>query len=117
MELAIEVRRLVSKLPTRERAAIVEQLLRAVTSIATNIAEGAGRIDRGDYRRFISIARGSLSETMTLLELAVRMTYVTEVEAARAMSLGTEVGNMLTALGKALTIQKIRGRRTRGTKA
>ena len=102
MELAVEVRRLAERLPASERHAMQEQLRRSVTSIAANIAEGYGRVDRGDFRRFISIARGSLMETATFVELAVRMGYVSSTETARATSLITEVGNMLTALGKSL---------------
>ena len=102
MELSVEVRRLAERLPPSERHAIGEQLRRSVTSIAANIAEGYGRVDRGDFRRFISIARGSLMETATFVELAVRMSYVTSANASRATSLMTEVGNMLTSLSKAL---------------
>ena len=106
MELSVEVRKLAAKLPASERDAIQGQLRRSVTSIATNIAEGAGRIDRGDYRRFISIARGSLMETESPLELATRMAYLSREESARATRLSLEVGNMLTALRKALAIRK-----------
>ena len=111
MELSVEARRIADRLPMRERHAMQEQLRRSVTSIAANIAEGYGRVDRGDFRRFISIARGSLMETATFIDLAVRMTYVTSAEAARANSLIVEVGNMLTALSKALQGRRAPARR------
>jgi len=47
---------------------MIEQLEAAVTSIPVNIAEGKGRDSKKEYVHF-SIARGSLYETLTLLEI------------------------------------------------
>ena len=50
----------------------VDQLNRAVLSIATNLAEGNGRFTRPDRRNFFTIARGSTQERVPLLEIARR---------------------------------------------
>lgn len=49
-----------------------DQLNRAVTSIALNIAEGNGRYHKNDRNNFFYIARGSVHECVPLIELACR---------------------------------------------
>lgn len=77
MDLCEKVYGLVRKLPTEERFALGDQLRRAVVSIPSNIAEGNGRGTSKDYAHFLSMARGSLFEVRTQLELAVRLGYFT----------------------------------------
>ena len=47
-----------------------DQLLRASSSVALNLAEGSGRATRGDQARFFHIALGSLRECQAVLDLA-----------------------------------------------
>jgi four helix bundle protein len=51
-----------------------------VISIPSNIAEGNGRGSKNDYSHFLSIARGSLYETMTQLEIAASLGYISETD-------------------------------------
>jgi len=53
----------------RLRGAVRDQLERAALSIATNLAEGSGKIGEKDRRRFFQIAMGSLRETQALLDI------------------------------------------------
>ena len=48
---------------------LIEQLEAAVTSIPMNIAEGKGRESKKEFVHFLHISRGSLYETLTLLEI------------------------------------------------
>ena len=80
MGLCETVYALVRKFPQEERHALGDQLRRAVVSIPSNIAEGNGRESRSEYARFLSIARGSLFEVQTQLELASRFGYINKSE-------------------------------------
>ena len=88
----------VKRLPAEERYALGDQIRRAVVSIPSNIAEGAGRVSNRDYGHFLSIARGSLYETINQLEIAQDLGYATLTEEIE--ELAAEVGRMLTALMK-----------------
>jgi four helix bundle protein len=68
MELATEIYKICAQLPVSERFGLTDQLRRAAVSVPANIAEGYGR-GAGDYRRFVQIARGSLMEIETEIEL------------------------------------------------
>jgi len=56
--------------PPDEKFGLVVQMRRAAVSVAANIAEGFGRGARQDYIRFIQIARGSLFELQSHVEVA-----------------------------------------------
>jgi four helix bundle protein len=98
MALVVEIYRLTRKLPTREQFGIVSQLQRAAISIPANVAEGHSRGSRGDYRRHVSVARGSLAEMETHLELTWRLGLLPQGGCAPAESLANEVGRMLSTL-------------------
>ena len=76
MTLCENVYALLRQFPPEERYALCDQLRRAVVSIPSNIAEGNGRDSKAEYARFLSIARGSVFEVRTQLELASRFGYI-----------------------------------------
>lgn len=98
MDLAEEIYRLTKSFPPSERFGLISQLRRSASAIPANVAEGHERGSRGDFRRAVSFARGSLAEMESHLELAIRTGCVTIQATRQAQALSTEVGKMLSAL-------------------
>lgn len=76
MQLAERVYALQKRLPKEEVYGLGDQIRRAVVSVPSNIAEGFGRDSTADFVHFLYIARGSLYEVRTQLELARRLEYL-----------------------------------------
>lgn len=55
------------KFPESEKYGLVSQMRRAAVSIPSNIAEGASRSSRIEFRRYLEIALGSAYELETQL--------------------------------------------------
>ena len=96
--LVEEVYRITATFDPDERFVLVPQMRRAAVSVPSNIAEGYGRRDRGDYRRHVSFANGSLKELETQLIIAGRLKLVTRISATKAWGLLQDVGKMLNRL-------------------
>jgi four helix bundle protein len=101
MSLAKEVYLLQKRLPKEETYGLGDQIRRAVVSVPSNIAEGFGRGSDSEFKRFLAIARGSLFEVKTQLQLAesISMLNVT----SETWSLLDEVGKLINGLVKSLT--------------
>jgi len=97
MELTAAVYRLTSAFPPGESFGLTSQLRRSAISIPSNIAEGHGRMNARELKRFLLIARGSGSELQTQLELAATLRFGDPQALKSAQSLALEVENMLFA--------------------
>jgi four helix bundle protein len=87
-----------SAFPQDERFGLTSQIQRAAVSVAANIAEGNGRVHRGDYVHHLSISRGSLCEVETYIVVAARLNIATREQLKPVWSLTQQVGQMLTKL-------------------
>jgi four helix bundle protein len=86
----------------RRHYRLLEQIEAACTSIAMNIAEGKGRFSKKEFVQFLYIARGSLYETMTLLEIFRRKGWISNEEYSRLAREGKEIVSMIMGLIKAI---------------
>jgi four helix bundle protein len=77
---------------------LVSQLRRASVSVASNIAEGRGRLNPAEFRQFLGIALGSTFEVQTQLVVARRLNLGNEKAIDEATALGNQVSKMLTSL-------------------
>ena len=102
MHLVTITYKLISKLPVDEKFGLISQIKRSAISIPSNIAEGYGRNYRKDYSRFLQIARGSLFENQTQLEIAVNLDFIKEEDLEEIKELSIEVEKMLNSLIKKL---------------
>ena len=98
MELVAAVYTLTREFPKEEVFGLSSQLRRAAVSIPSNIAEGKGRLGRGEYRQFLGVARGSNFEVQTQIELARMLGYGSAVVLGGCEELSAEVGRMLNGL-------------------
>ena len=75
-----------------------DQLKRAALSIMLNLAEGVGRRTKPDKRRFINVARSSLFETVSILQILLDMNMMQKDLYDKLYSEYTSISKMLLAL-------------------
>jgi four helix bundle protein len=98
IDLTVCVYKLTRGFPKEEVYGLVSQLRRASVSVASNIAEGRGRLNRAEFRQFLGIALGSVFEVKTQLIVARKLEMGKQAELDEAASLCEEVSKMLTSL-------------------
>ena len=105
MDLVTEIYRVTHNFPKEELFGLTSQLRRAAVSIPSNIAEGKGRLSKGEFRQFLGNARRSLAEVETQLIIAQKISYLDEPEINRLLSQVEEVGKILNGLISAVKNQ------------
>ena len=87
---------------SRKHYRLFEQIESAVTSIPMNIAEGKGRNSRKEFMQFLYIARGSLYETTTLLEIFKLRGWINENHFNELELQSIEIAKMINGLIRTL---------------
>lgn len=98
IDLTVCIYRLTRGFPKDELYGLVSQMRRASVSVASNIAEGRGRLNTAEFRQFLGIALGSVFELKTQLVVARRLELGSEQAINEAAKLSEEVSKMLTSL-------------------
>ena len=89
----------------RKHYRLVEQLEAAATSIPMNIAEGKGRYSTKELKHYLIIARGSLFETMTLLEIFQQKSWIPEKDFLQLTQQAIEISKLITAFHHNLKVE------------
>jgi four helix bundle protein len=97
IDLTVCIYKLTQRFPKDEMYGLVSQLRRASVSVASNIAEGRGRLNPGEFRQFLGVALGSTFEVQTQLVVARRLNMGSEKALDDAAALGDQVSKMLTS--------------------
>lgn len=101
-KLAWEVYSLTYKFPKDEIYGLTSQLRRAILSVVLNIVEGFSRNNKNEFRRFLNISLGSLSESDYLLQFSLKRKYIDERGYNKVSDLRTETGKVLWGLMKSI---------------
>jgi four helix bundle protein len=108
MDLSTAIYAATSAFPKEEMFGLTNQLRRASVSIASNIAEGQGRLTSGEFMHFLGMARGSVLELQTQLELAQRINMGMQSQLEAVQQQATELTKILNSV-----ISKLRDRPSR----
>ncbi|HEY7886519.1 MAG TPA: four helix bundle protein [Cellvibrionaceae bacterium] len=76
IDLVTQIYRITANYPEQEKFGLVSQMRRAAVSVASNIAEGSARNGDREFLRFLYIARGSLAELETQLEISKQLKLI-----------------------------------------
>lgn len=93
--LVLEVYRVTNGYPRSEVYGLTSQLRRACLSVVLNIVEGYARSSSKEFGRFLNISFGSLAEVEYLLELSVKLGYISEEAYTEMEEIRMECGKMI----------------------
>ena len=106
VDFAVKVIELVENLETdRKHYRLFEQIEASSTSISMNIAEGKGRYSKKEFIHFSYIARGSLYETMTLLEIFRRKKWISTDKYTQLEEDAKEIASMIKGLINSISMR------------
>jgi four helix bundle protein len=81
-----------------------DQICKAAVSISNNIAEGFDRGTDKEFKRFLDIAKGSASETKSMVYLAKRLDFIDAQREQQLINDTAEVVRIIGGLIKSLNI-------------
>jgi four helix bundle protein len=102
IELTTLVYKVVVMLPSDEKYGLTSQIKRSSVSIASNIAEGAGRNSNKEFKHFLSIANGSSYELQTQLILTKELNLISKENLNPVLNLIIEIQKMNYSFQKSL---------------
>lgn len=98
MDLTIQIYEFTQTLPSEEKFALSDQMRRAAVSIPSNIAEGMGRGHNKELIHFLYIAKGSVFELETQIEICKRLHFINEMLFDKLQYIIASINRMLNSL-------------------
>ena len=99
VDFAVEILDIIEDIKSvRKHYRLFEQIEASSTSIPMNIAEGKGRYSKKEFIHYLYISRGSLYETMTLLEIFRRKKWISDIQFSHLEKSGVEIAAMIKGL-------------------
>lgn len=74
--LTIDLYKITEKFPKSEMFGLVSQIRRAAISINSNVMEGGARNSVGEFKQFIGVARGSVSELKFQIKVSKELNFI-----------------------------------------
>jgi four helix bundle protein len=102
MDLAAGIYTLVEALPVKETYGLWSQLTRAASCVPANIAEGKGKNNDREFKRYLGIALGSQAELECLATLAGDLNFLDPKTSAELEQAAKDVGSLMAALRRRL---------------
>jgi four helix bundle protein len=100
IEFVTTIYKLTESFPKSEIYGLVQQMRKSAVSIPSNIAEGAGRNSKNEFKQFLSIAQGSTAELETQILIARNLGFIEDPESL--LTELDELSKMLIGLAMAL---------------
>ena len=82
----------------RKHYRLIEQIESSSSCVALNISEGKGRYSKREFKHFLYIARGSLYETVTMLQLFLKKNWLSNEKYSKLYDEAQEINRMLSGL-------------------
>ncbi|RAM60476.1 hypothetical protein DS66_07470 [Mesotoga sp. SC_3PWM13N19] len=102
MNLVTDVYKATESFLKNEMFGLSAQLRRAVVSVPSNIAEGSARKGKKELLNFLHIAKGSLAEATTQLEIAKRLGFLSDESFGKLIEKGETIAKMINSLIRSL---------------
>lgn len=104
MLMVTEIYKITADFPNEEKFGLTSQLRRAAVSVPSNIAEGCSRNSDGEFKQFLGIARGSISEIETQLLIAINLGFIKDQP--QVLNATEEVGRIISGLIRSMSTKR-----------
>lgn len=102
IDMSVAIYKATEAFPKMELYGITSQMRRAAVSVASNIAEGAGRSSDADFSHFLDMAKGSAFELETQLLICRQLEYLNKTQSNNLETSIIEIQKMISGLQKTI---------------